>query len=149
MAVHQFTDAKGRAWTITADLAAARRLRRAGHDIIGFESAGEQIPLLFTDELEMGEALYAIVLPQAEAKDIGEDDFLEQITGEVTESAREALMAALPDFFSGQKKDVVRKLVSNLGAEMGRQMTQVLENIDSPGEQSTSGSDASDSTAAA
>jgi len=149
MAAKQFTDAEGRTWSVVTDLSAARRLRRAGHDIIDFESAGEKIPSLYIDEIDMAEALYAICEPQAVSASppVSEDDFLSAISGEATEAAREALMAALPDFFSGQKRRVVVKLIEGIERQLTQQVEAIVKSIGSPGEKSTSGSDASDSTA--
>lgn len=141
MGVKQFTDAAGRVWTITTDMAAARRLRRAGHDIVEYESASGQVPLLYTDELAMAEALYAILLPQAEAHSpaVSEDEFLAAMTGEVAGAAREALIAALPDFFFGPKKEIMSQLIAGLAAEMSRQVDQVIQSFASHGETSTNG----------
>lgn len=147
MAAHQFKDSEGRTWDIVTDLGAARRLRRAGHDIIDFESAGEKIPTFYVDEIDMGEALYAICQPQAMDNAVSEDEFLSSIDGDVTESAREALMAALPDFFSGRKRDIVSGLIARLGPQLEAQANQVMSSLGSLGSESTSTSDASGSTA--
>ena len=145
MAAKQFTDAEGRTWDIVTTLGAARRLRAADYDLMSYEAAGDQIPRLYQDELAMSEAIYAIVLPQAQARNVSEEQFLDGMTPEVFDKAREALMAALPDFFSGRKKKAIAATISNINANLEISLRKVLR--ESPGDESTSGSDASDSTA--
>src|SRR5690606_1434326 len=122
---------------IVTTLGAARRLRSADYDLMSYEAAGEQIPRLYQDELAMSEAIYAIVLPQAQARNVSEEQFLDAMTPEVFDQAREALMAALPDFFSGRKKKAIAATIAHLSRELETLMRQVL--TESPGDESTSG----------
>lgn len=145
---HEFKDLEGREWSVRLDIAAARRLREAGHDIVDYEQAGETIADLFNDEIALGEAVYAICRSQADARDVSEESFLSSLNGECVAKAREALFAAMPDFFSGPKRDVITAMLAELHRQLKAETNKAIRKMqagESLGGELENGQDALDS----
>lgn len=132
-----FRTKDGTDWQVTVSVATIKRVMdRTGLKLTDLFTA-EKIKEFFADEIRFCEVVYATVLPQAEAAGKSLDDFLGVVDGEVIESAAEALLAEVADFFQEPRKGLLKKVMekyqeatARLRTEGGREAERILEGID-------------------
>ena len=99
-----FKDKAGRNWTISINIAAARRLRDTLNVDLLQPEVGDP-PLLTrlgTDEILLGEVLCCLLSDQFETHGVGEDDVLAAFDGDTLLAAQTAFYEDLADFFRGR-----------------------------------------------
>ena len=129
--MHSFTDTKNRAWNLAVTYASVRRVRElVGVDLLKlddklFEQLGDPIKLV--------DVLYVLCKPQAEALKVTDEEFGESLAGDVLETASDALMGAVGDFFPSRRKALLEKLAGTAKRISSLQMDKfeaVLANPD-------------------
>ncbi len=97
--LHTFNDTLGRTWTVTINVDAIRRVR-ALLDINLLDAIeGKLLERLVTDPVLLCDILFALVQPEAHAKNISDEDFGKSLGGDVLDHATSALLEELVDFF--------------------------------------------------
>lgn len=99
-----YTDNAGHRWQISVTVSTIRRVRdEAGVDLA---AAGRTAPggegvleRLATDPVLLADVLYAIVRPEAEAREVTPEKFGEALAGDAVEAAADALVEEIVDFF--------------------------------------------------
>lgn len=101
----QFTDAEGRKWSITINVAALKRVRKLTDvDLFGaLDDNFAGINKLFANPEKLCDVLYAIVQPDAEKTGVTDDQFGVALGGDALGSAADALIGGLVDFFPDAK----------------------------------------------
>jgi hypothetical protein len=126
-----FTDRTGRTWTIEITVSALKRVRDlAKVDLcqIGEAEAGQKPVESRLDDLAfLGEVLFAVVKPQADAQQVTLDAFLCALDGDAMGVAAEAFWSELACFFR-PCLPMAGKLIA-LGAEIARQAREEREKI--------------------
>lgn len=97
-----FVDATGRSWSLRLDWAAMRRAKAAGVDLSKIE---EVIPDLYRCGTELAEAVWACLDMRGQA--VNRDDFEGALTGPAMDAARDALLAAVSDFFPESRRQFI------------------------------------------
>ena len=113
-----FTDAASRAWEVTVNVGAVRRVR----DLLGVDlmdvAGGDLLERLADDPVLLVDVLYVLVKPQADAKGVSDEDFGRGMVGGVLDEAASALMKELLDFFpSAQRARALGKMARKLEAQ--------------------------------
>jgi len=113
-----FTDSAGRAWEVTVNVGAVRRVR----DILGVDlvdvAGGDLLDRLADDPVLLVDVLYILVKPQADAKGASDEDFGRAMVGGVLDEAASALMKELLGFFpSAQRARALGKMARKLEAQ--------------------------------
>lgn len=111
----QFTDSLGRMWPIAITVAAMRRAKRSDVDL---SMPVAQMQSYIMDDVFLTDALWAIVEPDAKNKAITLEQFETGLNGTVLAEAREALWAALYEYFDVGKSEMLRAAVASVAAEM-------------------------------
>ena len=144
--MHTFQDTQGRTWSVTINVDAIRRVRSL-LDINLLEAVeGKLLERLVTDPVLLCDILFALVQPEAEAKQISDEDFGRALGGDVLDHATTALLEELVDFFPSGKRTVFRKALEKLkklegialetatkrleSDELERKMTAALKNLE-------------------
>lgn len=93
-----FTDNAGRSWTITINISAIKRVRSLlDVDLLTFVD-GTLIERLITDPVLLCDVIYAVCQPQAQERDVSDEDFGRAMAGDAIELATKALLEELVDF---------------------------------------------------
>ena len=113
-----FTDAEGRKWAVTLNVALAKRVRQAtGVDVYRLADDGlKPLAVLLGDPITLVDVLY--LLAGAEAKAVSEESFGGAISGDVIQAAADAFVEALVDFFPDPAKRAALRGVLEKGKRL-------------------------------
>jgi len=106
----QFVDLNNRTWAVRVDVGAMKRLQAVGIHLT--DLGDDTILKLFTDPIFLGDVLWHICKPAADAAQVSEADFASGLAGDVLEAARTALVDAIVQFQPrvGQREALQRAL---------------------------------------
>jgi hypothetical protein len=109
-----FTDTQGRVWTIAVTVDAIKRVRAlTGTDLLAV-AGGDLLERLSTDPVLLADVLYAVVQPEADAKQVTDADFGRALAGDVIGTATAALLGDIVDFFPAPKRALLAKALGKL-----------------------------------
>ena len=94
-----FTDNAGRTWTITINVDAIKRVRGLLQVNLLEVIEGKLIDRLIGDPVLLCDVLFALVKPEAETKQISDEDFGRAMAGDSIDHATTALLEELVSFF--------------------------------------------------
>ena len=113
-----FRDADGREWPVTVDVNAAKRVRNmVGVNLL--DITGGLFDKL-SDPITLVDVLYAICKPVADERKVSDEDFGRCLLGDPIDSATEALLEELVDFFPSQRREYLRTLLERSRETQGR-----------------------------
>lgn len=122
-----FCDDHGDQWLLKVTIGGVDRCRDiAGVDlltIVGGEGFGEFIG----DPVRAAKAVYAVVRPEANRRGVSEEQFLERLSGDAMDAARNALLDGIVDFFPSPAERRARR---NLLAEIRRVIAKEMETLE-------------------
>ena len=129
--MHTFNDTLGRTWTVTINVDAIRRVR-ALLDINLLDAIeGKLLERLVTDPVLLCDILFALVQPEAHAKNISDEDFGKSLGGDVLDHASSALLEELVDFFPSARRTVFRKALVKLKRLEGMAIETATQRLES------------------
>jgi hypothetical protein len=109
-----FTDTQGRVWTIAITVDAVKRVRAlTGTDLLAV-AGGDLLERLSTDPVLLADVLYAVVKPEADAKQVSDADFGRALAGDAIGAATTALLQDVVDFFPAPKRALLAKALGKL-----------------------------------
>ena len=112
--MHTFQDTQGRTWTVTINVDAIRRVR-ALLDVNLLDAVdGKLLERLVVDPVLLCDILFALCQPEAQARNVTDEDFGRALGGDVLEHATTALLEELVDFFPSGRRAVFRKALEKL-----------------------------------
>lgn len=117
-----FTDNKGRDWQLTIDVAAMRRARKVDIDL---SQPFAQLQQFVMDDVFVCDALWAIIQPQASG--IKQDDFDSAMGGKEIAEARDALWAALEEYYDPKKAEMLRTALQSVEREMQQALADISD----------------------
>lgn len=110
-----FRDAKDRTWNLSLSIGLAKKIRDEVGVDFGNISDGSVFAELATDPYKFAATLWLMVESQAKAKpgreEVTPEDFAEALTGDVLDSASEALVAAILNFTRGLMRPALEKVI--------------------------------------
>jgi hypothetical protein len=93
-----FTDNAGRTWTVAINVDAIKRVRGLlDLDLLSILD-GQLIERLYRDPVLLCDALYALCKPEADARNVSDEDFGRAMAGDAIEQATKALLEELVGF---------------------------------------------------
>ena len=115
-----FTDNTGRAWMLAVTVGTIKRVRAlCGVDLAniitlepGKQPKVDLLERLATDPVLLVDVLYAVCKPEADAKNITDEEFGRAMAGDAIELATAALLDEVIDFFPEAKRQVFRKILN-------------------------------------
>ncbi len=143
-----FTDALNRSWTVTIDMAGDRRLRAVtGVSLVDLVPIGEpkknakksgdfaSLSEFMSDPYRVFDAFYALVKPQADARNIDRDGVVDGIDEEASKKMWGAVIRAVHDFFPNDpmRKAALRrmeKMTTQLSEKMTEKVGMEMDKID-------------------
>lgn len=128
-----FLDKEKNEWDLTLTVGTVKRVSRLTEiDLLDLTDKG-YLAAHHGDPMATGSIIWAIVLPQAEKRELSEDAFCDLLTFEVCKEASEILVESLTDFFPESKRPAVAKLLATkqkLTAKTAQMVVTNLEAID-------------------
>ncbi len=127
-----FTDNAGRAWTVTLNVAALKRVRSLAQvDLLDLQG-GRVFERLFGDPVTLCDVLYAVCKPEADKAQVSDEDFGRSMAGDAIEHATRALIAELIAFFPNpRERAALSRVVQAMDAAMDRARTLAERRIES------------------
>jgi hypothetical protein len=108
-----FSDTSGDQWQVRVTLGAVQRCRDIASVDLLTVVGGEGFAEFIADPVKAASALYAVVKPEADRRGIGLDAFLDRLSGDAIQCARDALMDAIVDFFPSPAERRARRNLLN------------------------------------
>lgn len=128
-----FTDARGRSWDLEITVATLKRIRAvAGVDLLEV-AGGTLFDKLVADPVLLGDVLYAVVKPQADAQQVSDEDFGRALAGDVIDSATTALLAEIVAFFPSPRRRVLEQAMTTLAAWRAQALAAAERRLTDPG----------------
>lgn len=120
MSVFSTTD--GRKWTVAVNLGTVKRVREAtGVDVLALVSDQRAISEAFSDNIRLAEVIASVIKPELAAAGVTDDQFFSVIDGAVIESATEALLAEVANFFQEPRRTILVKAMEKVQAAVKEQ----------------------------
>lgn len=109
--MHNFVDNENETWGVHIDPYTARRVRNAvGFDLLATFTA-EALSKLADDPALLVDVLYVVCREQADARGVTPEGFGSRLIGDAVESATDALLRALADFFPKWKRAILLRVL--------------------------------------
>ncbi len=99
--MHGFQDSAGRKWRLELTIGAAKRVRDLlGENLLAPEGGEEPLlARLATDPWVLADVLYVLLLPQAQAAGVSDEEFGASLGADAILDGQTALLAEMADFF--------------------------------------------------
>jgi hypothetical protein len=130
----QFADNAARTWGITVNVAAVKRLR----DLLQVnlleiaDQKGKLLERLIEDPCLLCDVLYCLVKPEADTKEITDEQFGQALAGDALGAATDALLAEIADFFPKGRREIMRRVIAKLTALQEKATSLALVKLDDP-----------------
>jgi hypothetical protein len=127
-----FTDTTGKAWSIVINVDSIKRVKALiGVDMLDVVK-GDLLERLAGDPILLCDVLYALCRPAAEAAKVTDEDFGRSMAGDVIESATNAFLEELVDFFPSRRRLLMGKALGKLKDLEQRVLAAAEKRLDSP-----------------
>ncbi len=127
-----FNDNAGRTWTITVNVGAIKRVKSLLSVNLMDAVEGKLLERLISDPILLCDVIYAVCKPEADAKEISDEDFGRSMAGDAIDFATSALLEELCDFFPQGRRKLLRKALEKLRKLESLAMTAAEARLDSP-----------------
>lgn len=138
-----FTDNAGRTWTVAININAIKRVKGltginlldvVNGDSTGTTSGGEGglLGRLSSDAILLCDVLYAACKPEADTRNVSDEDFGRAMAGDAIDAGTKALLEELVDFFPQAKRRVLDKAFRKLRTLEARVIEVSEQQLDSP-----------------
>lgn len=125
--MQSFRDILGRTWTVAITVTACKQVRAlVGVDLLGEADAAGK---LLGDACKLVDVLYVLCRDQAMGQ-VSDEDFGRSFTGETLETAGDALVEALIDFFQKSPRGEILRKIREASRELKTLSQAQLEKID-------------------
>jgi hypothetical protein len=124
--MQKFTDDQNREWQLAVYVGNAERVKaETGCDILQLNLADPKAPSnVMDDPYLFAKAIWVLIESQAKERNIDEDNFLLNFTGDSVERAAFALQRAVADFTPSKAKRLAMRAVIDKAVEVGSRMEQ-------------------------
>ena len=126
-----FKDNEGRTWTVKVNIATVKRVKSLLGINIFDAIEKDLIARLVSDTILLVDVLYVICKPEAELKNVSDEQFGEGLAGDVITAATTALLEELVDFFPEAKRQVLQKAVGKYRKVEGLAIEMAMKYLDS------------------
>ncbi len=128
----EFRDNEGRTWLVTVTTTTLKRVKSLLDVDLGRMAAdGSLYKVLADDPILLCDLLYAICKPEADAREIKDEDFGRGLAGDAIDDATTALMEGLIDFFPKGRRDLHRKALAKFRTLEQKAIQNAEDRIDS------------------
>lgn len=127
-----FNDNAGRTWSVAINVECIKRVKALlGVNLLDAVD-GELLERLVSDPVLLCDILYAICKPEAESKDISDEEFGREMAGDAIDAGTNALLEELVDFFPSGKRQVLSKALAKLKTFENKALEAASKRLDDP-----------------
>src|SRR5262245_66052332 len=101
-----FSDNAGRIWTLQINVDAIKRVRDLAEVNLLEVVEGKLLERLISDPVLLCDVIYSVCKPEADAKQVSDEDFGRAMAGDAIEAATTALLEELVGFFPQARRKV-------------------------------------------
>lgn len=129
-----FKDNSGRTWNLSVDVSAIKRVRSLiDVDLLSIaDGKGKVLEQLVDDPIVLCDVIYCLCKPEADAKDVTDEDFGRAMGGDALGDATNALLEDLVNFFPKPKRDLLDKALRKLRSLQEMAQDIASKKLDSP-----------------
>ncbi|HEY1068410.1 MAG TPA: hypothetical protein VGE52_19965 [Pirellulales bacterium] len=127
-----FVDNAGRTWTVTVNVACVKRVKDLVSVNLLDAVEGKLLERIVSDPMLLCDVLYVVCQPEAEARQVSDEQFGQAMAGDAVEHATTALLEELVDFFPSGKRRVLQKALAKLKRLETAALEVVHQRLDSP-----------------
>ena len=127
-----FTDNAGRTWTVAVNVDCIKRVKTLLDVNLLDAVEGKLLERFVSDPVLLCDCLYAICKPEAESKNITDEDFGRAMAGDAIDGATTALLEELVDFFPSGKRQVLAKALAKLKTFQTKAVETASRRLDDP-----------------
>jgi hypothetical protein len=127
-----FCDNAGRTWTVQINIGTMKRVRDLAKVNLLEVVEGKLLEKLISDPVLLCDVIYCVCKPEADSKNISDEDFGRAMAGDAIDHATTALLEELVDFFPQGKRRVLGKALAKLRKLEAAALTAVETRLESP-----------------
>jgi hypothetical protein len=129
--MHIFKDKEGREWTLDVNVTSIKRVRAALEVNLLDVVDGKLIEELDGNPILLVDVLYVLCKPDAEKRNITDEQFGQAMAGDAIDRATSAFLAELSDFFPNGKRQLLQKAVAKIETLRTMALARATERMDS------------------
>ena len=127
-----FRDNQAREWALTITIDAVKRVRSLlGVNLLDV-AGGNLLEQLVSDPVLLCDCVYALVKPEADQRNVSDEEFGRAMAGDAIEQATTALLEELVDFFPQPRRGVLKKALAKLRTVEQTAVAIAEQRLDSP-----------------
>ena len=127
-----FTDNAGRTWTVAINVECIKRVKTLLSVNLLDAIEGKLIEDLVSDPVLLCDVIYAVCKPEADTKEISDEEFGRAMAGDAIDNATTALLEELVDFFPSGKRQVLAKALAKLKTFQTKAVETASKRLDDP-----------------
>lgn len=127
-----FQDGEGRSWTITVNVSSIKRVRSLLEVDLLTAVDGQLLEQLATDPVLLADVVYCLCKPEADARELSDEQFGEAMAGDAIGDATTALLEGLVEFFPLEKRRLLAKALKKLKTFEAKVLKAAELRLDSP-----------------
>ena len=127
-----FNDNAGRTWTVAINVDAIKRVKSLLSINLLEAVEGKLIEQLVSDPVMLCDVLYVLCKPEADAKQVTDEDFGRAMAGDAIDLGTTCLLEELVDFFPLAKRQVLAKALAKLKAFQTKAVETASKRLDDP-----------------
>ena len=127
-----FKDNAGRTWTVAVNVGAIKAVKDAlAVNLVDGTVNGNMMERLAGDPILLADVLYVLCREECEARQVSDIDFGRSLAGDSIDSATEALLEELVDFFPSSRRGLLRNVLVKYRKLDGMRVTAMQQRLDS------------------
>lgn len=112
-----FKDTGGAEWAVEINVDTLKRLRGHGIDLLEIvEEKSTLLQRLRSDPVLLVDTLYLVCKPQADGRNVTDEQFGRAMAGDAVDDATSALLEELADFFPSGRRKILRDILEKMKA---------------------------------
>jgi len=127
-----FNDNAGRTWTVAINVECIKRVKTLLSVNLLDAIEGKLIEQLVSDPVLLCDVIYAICKPEADTKEVTDEEFGRAMAGDAIDNATTALLEELVDFFPSGKRQVLAKALAKLKTFQNKAVETASKRLDDP-----------------
>lgn len=127
-----FTDNLGHSWSVAINVECIKRVKSLLDVNLLDAVDGKLLERFISDPVLLCDVLYAICKPEADTKNIPDEEFGRAMAGDAIDAGTTALLEELVDFFPSGKRQVLSKALAKLKTFENKALEAASQRLDDP-----------------
>ena len=127
-----FNDNAGRTWTVAVNVECIKRVKSLLDVNLLDAIEGKLIEQFVSDPILLCDVIYAVCKPEADTKNVSDEEFGRAMAGDAIDNATTALLEELVDFFPSGKRQVLAKALAKLKTFQTKAVETASKRLDDP-----------------